>query len=55
MVVVGMGPLGMVMLGAGAEEFGPAVATAAMGLTSLALLLAILGRVPAVRRVESAV
>ena len=55
MVVVGLGPLGMVMLGAGAEEFGPAVATAAMALTSLALLLAILGRVPAVRRIESAV
>ena len=55
MIVVGLGPAGMVMLGAGAEEWGPAAATAAMGLASMALLLVILWRVPAVRRAESAV
>ena len=55
MIVVGLGPAGMVMLGAGADELGPAVATAAMGLVSLVLLLAILWRISAVRRIESAV
>ena len=54
MIVVGLGPAGMVMLGAGAEEWGPAAATATMGLVSMALLLVILWRIPAVRRAESA-
>ena len=52
MVVVGMGPVGMALLGAGAEELGPAAATAAMGMTSLALLLVIVWRIPSIRRVE---
>ncbi len=55
MIAAGMGPLGMVMLGAGAETWGAPAATAAMGMVSLALVLAILVGIPAVRRAETAV
>lgn len=55
MIAAGMGPAGMVMLGAGAEAWGAPAATAAMGMISLALVLAILVGIPAVRRAETAV
>ena len=55
MIAAGMGPLGMVMLGAGAETWGAPAATAAMGMVSLALVSAILVGIPAVRRAETAV
>ena len=55
MIVVGAGPVGMVLLGTGAEAIGPAAATALMGMTSVALLLAILLGVSSVRRVETEV
>ena len=55
MIAAGMGPVGMLMLGVGAETWGAPVATAAMGILSLALVCVILVGIPAVRRVESAV
>ena len=55
MIAAGMGPVGMVMLGVGAEAWGAPAATAAMGVVSLALVCAILIGIPAVRRVETAV
>ena len=55
MIAAGLGPVGMVMLGVGAEAWGAPVATASMGLVSLALVCAILVGIPAVRRAESAV
>ena len=55
MIAVGIGPLGMVMLGAGAETWGPARATAVMGAIATVLVLAILMTVSSVRRVEAAV
>ena len=55
MIAAGMGPVGMLMLGVGAETWGAPAATAAMGILSLALVCVILVGIPAVRRVESAV
>lgn len=55
MVAVGIGPAGMVMLGAAAETWGADVAVAAMGLASTALLLVILLAFSTVRRVEQEV
>ena len=55
MIAAGMGPVGMIMLGAGAEAWGAPAATATMGLISLALVIAILVGIPAVRRAETAV
>ena len=55
MIVVGAGPVGMVLLGTGAEAMGPAAATALMGMTSLVLLVAILLRISSIWRVESEV
>ena len=52
MVAVGIGPAGMVMLGAAAETWGADVAVAGMGLASTALLLVILLAFSSVRRVE---
>ena len=52
MIAAGLGPVGMIMLGAGAEAWGAPAATAAMGLLSLALVAAILLGIPSVRRVE---
>ena len=55
MIAAGMGPVGMVMLGVGAEAWGAPAATAAMGIVSLALVCAILVGIPAIRRAETAV
>ncbi len=52
MIAAGMGPVGMIMLGVGAEAWGAPAATAAMGLLSLALVAAILLGIPSVRSVE---
>ena len=52
MIAAGLGPVGMIMLGAGAEAWGAPAATASMGLLSLALVAAILLGIPSVRRVE---
>ena len=52
MIAVGIGPVGMVMLGAAAEEWGAATATAMMGVISTALLLVILLANASVRRVD---
>ena len=52
MVAVGIGPAGMVMLGAAAETWGADVAVAAMGLASTVLLLIILLSISSVRRVD---
>ncbi|MDE2860019.1 MAG: MFS transporter [Chloroflexota bacterium] len=52
MIAVGIGPVGMVMLGAAAEEWGAAAATAMMGLISTGLLVAILLANSSVRRVD---
>ncbi len=55
MIAAGMGPVGMVLLGVGAEAWGAPVATASMGIFSLVLVSAILIGIPAVRRAETAV
>ena len=52
MIAVGIGPVGMVMLGGAAEEWGAATATAMMGVISTALLLVILLANASVRRVD---
>ena len=52
MIAIGIGPVGMVMLGAAAEEWGAGTATAIMGLISTVLLLAVLLTMSAVRRVD---
>ena len=52
MVALGLGPIGMVFLGTGAELFGPAQATAAMGAIATVLVLITLIAVPSLRRVE---
>ncbi len=52
MIAVGIGPAGMVMLGAAAERWGADTATATMGLISTGLLLVILLAASSVRRVE---
>lgn len=51
MIAVGVGPVGMVLLGGGAEVFGPAQATAVMGAISVALVVIILIAIPSLRRV----
>ena len=52
MIAVGIGPAGMVMLGAAAERWGADKATAVMGLASTVLLLIVLLSISSVRRVE---
>ena len=53
MIAAGMAPVGMLMLGVGAETWGAPVATASMGILSLVLVCAILVGIPSVRRVET--
>ena len=53
MVALGLGPIGMVLLGTGAELFGPATATAAMGAIATVLVVIILIAIPSLRRVEA--
>ncbi|MFH1560599.1 MAG: MFS transporter [Chloroflexota bacterium] len=55
MIALGLGPAGMVLLGAGAQVFGPAQATAAMAAITVALVVGILIAIPSLRRVETAV
>jgi MFS family permease len=53
MIAAGLAPVGMLMLGVGAETWGAPVATASMGILSLVLVCAILVGIPSVRRVET--
>ena len=53
MIAAGMAPVGMLMLGVGAETWGAPVATASMGILSLVLVCAILIGIPQVRRGET--
>jgi len=54
MVALGLGPFGMLILGASAEIFGPARATATMGAISAVLILGIIMAIPSLRRVDAA-
>ena len=53
MIALGLGPVGMVVLGTGAEAFGPARATAVMGAIAVAMVIIILIAIPSLRRVET--
>jgi MFS family permease len=55
MIAIGLGPIGMLLLGAGAQAFGPAQATAAMGAIATLLVAIILVAMPVLRRVETTV
>ena len=50
MVAVGLAPVGMLALGAGAEVVGPRVALATMGAISMALILFLVWAFPVLRR-----
>ena len=52
MIVIGLGPIGMVGLGLGAEIFGPRTALGLMGITSVVLALTLVWAFPDMRRVE---
>ena len=54
MIALGLGPVGMVVLGAGAEAFGPAQATAVMAAIAVAVVIFIVIAIPSLRRVEAA-
>ena len=54
MLALGLGPVGMVVLGTGAEAFGPARATAVMGGVAVVLVTVVLIAIPSLRRVETA-
>jgi MFS family permease len=54
MVALGLGPVGMILLGSGAEAIGPAQATAVMGAIAMVLVIIILIAVPSLRNVELA-
>ena len=53
MIAMGIGPVGMVLLGTGAEIFGPAQATAVMGAIAVVLVLGILIAMPSLRKVQA--
>jgi MFS family permease len=53
MIALGLGPVGMIVLGTGAEAFGPARATAVMGAIAVAMVIIILIAIPSLRRVET--
>ena len=53
MVAVGLSPAGMLILGGGANLFGPAHATAIMGAIALVLVGSILLTIPSLRRSEA--
>lgn len=55
MIVMGVGPLGMVLLGAGAELLSPATSMALMGAIGVILTVAIGLAMPALREAEVAV
>ena len=54
MIALGLGPVGMVLLGTGAELFGPARATAVMGAIAVVMVVSILIAIPSLRRVDAA-
>ena len=53
MIALGLGPVGMVLLGTGAEAFGPAQATAVMAAIAVVLVIIILIAIPSLRREEA--
>ena len=55
MIIFGLGPIGMVVLGTAAEIIGPVWATAAMGVLGLATMIATIALFPALRKPEAAV
>ena len=55
MIVMGVGPVGMVLLGAGAELLSPATSMALMGALGVVLTIAIGLAMPALREAEVAV
>ena len=55
MIVMGIGPLGMVILGAGAELTSPAISMAVMGAIGIALTLVVGLAIPALRGDEEAI
>lgn len=55
MIIFGMGPLGMILLGTSAEIIGPVWATAWMGILGLATMIATIAIFPALRKPEAAV
>ena len=55
MIIFGMGPLGMILLGTFAEIIGPVWATAWMGVLGLATMIATIVLFPALRKPEIAV
>ena len=54
MIIFGMGPLGMVLLGTSAEIIGPVWATAWMGILGLATMIATIALFPVLRKPEAA-
>ena len=54
MIALGLGPVGMVLLGTGAEAFGPGQATVVMGAVAVVLVMIVLITIPSLRRVETA-
>ena len=55
MIIFGLGPIGMVVLGTAAEIIGPVWATAAMGVLGLGTMIATIALFPALRKPEIAV
>ena len=55
MIIFGLGPIGMILLGASAEIIGPVWATAWMGILGLATMIATIILFPALRKPEVAV
>ena len=55
MIIFGLGPVGMILLGTAAEIIGPVWATAWMGILGLATMIATIVLFPALRKPEAAV
>ena len=53
MVAVGTAPVGMLILGSGTEAFGPEIALAMMGLSTLILIAGILVSFPSLRKIKT--
>ncbi len=52
MIVVGLGPVGMLILGTAAQVMSPVPATAGMGAIALVLVLAVVSLVPSLRKLQ---
>ena len=53
LIIMGMGPIGMLLLGAGAELVAPSYSLALFGALTMALILLVVAGIPALRQAEN--